>query len=145
MIKTGTTTCPLEWLKFYWFFFFSLKNCFCPYCAACGVLVHCGGGGGGLVAQACRHFVTPWTVAHQAPLSTGFSKDTAVGCHFLLQGIFLTQGSNLGLLHCRQMLHNPSQKPLSSLTRDQTQALIVKATGPKNWTARELPRKATIF
>ena len=26
-------------------------------------------------------------------------------CHFLLQGIFLTQGSNPGLLHCRQMLY----------------------------------------
>ena len=28
--------------------------------------------------------------------------------HFLLQGIFLTQGSNLGLLHCRQMLYHLS-------------------------------------
>ena len=26
-------------------------------------------------------------------------KNTGVGCHFLLQGIFLTQGSNLHLLH----------------------------------------------
>ena len=32
-------------------------------------------------------------------------KSTGVGCHFLLQRIFLTQGSNLGLLHCRQMLY----------------------------------------
>ena len=40
-------------------------------------------------------FVTLWTVAHQAPLSRGFpGKNTGVGCHFLLQGIFLTQGSN---------------------------------------------------
>ena len=31
-------------------------------------------------------------------------KITGVGCHFLLQGIFPTQGSNLGLLHCRQIL-----------------------------------------
>ena len=31
-------------------------------------------------------------------------KNTAVGFHFLLQGIFLTQGLNLGLLHCRQTL-----------------------------------------
>ena len=31
-------------------------------------------------------------------------KNTGVGCHFLLQGIFLTQGLNLGLLHCRQIL-----------------------------------------
>ena len=27
---------------------------------------------------------------------------TGVDCHFLLQGILQTQGSNLGLLHCRQ-------------------------------------------
>ena len=31
-------------------------------------------------------------------------KNTGVGCHFLLQGIFLTQGLNLGLLHCGQIL-----------------------------------------
>ena len=31
-------------------------------------------------------------------------KNTGVGCHFLLQGIFLSQGSNLGLLHCRYSL-----------------------------------------
>ena len=31
-------------------------------------------------------------------------KSTWVGCHFLLQGIFPTQGSNPGLPHCRQML-----------------------------------------
>ena len=28
-----------------------------------------------------------------------------MGCHFFFQGIFLTQGSNLGLLHCRQILY----------------------------------------
>ena len=28
-----------------------------------------------------------------------------MGCHFLLHGIFLTQGSNPGLLHCRQILY----------------------------------------
>ena len=31
-------------------------------------------------------------------------KNTRVGCHFLLQGIFLTQGSNPALSHCRQIL-----------------------------------------
>ena len=31
-------------------------------------------------------------------------KSTGVACHFLLQGLFLTQGSNPGLLHSRQML-----------------------------------------
>ena len=32
-------------------------------------------------------------------------KNTGVGCHFLLQGIFLTQGSSPRLLHCRQIPH----------------------------------------
>ena len=30
-------------------------------------------------------------------------KNTGVGCHFLLQGIFQTEGLNLGLLHCRRI------------------------------------------
>ena len=30
-------------------------------------------------------------------------ENTGVGCHFLLQGIFLTQGSNPNFLHCRQI------------------------------------------
>ena len=33
-----------------------------------------------------------------------------VGCHFLLQGIFPTQGSNPGLLHCRQILYHLSHQ-----------------------------------
>ena len=32
-------------------------------------------------------------------------KNTGVGCHFLLQGIFPTQRLNPGLLHCRKTLH----------------------------------------
>ena len=32
------------------------------------------GGGGGLVAKSCPTLVTPWTVARQAPLSMGFSR-----------------------------------------------------------------------
>ena len=37
-------------------------------------------------------------------------KDTGVGCHFLLQGIFPTQGSNPGLLNCREILYRLSYK-----------------------------------
>ena len=40
-------------------------------------------------------------------------KNTRVGCCFLLQGIFPTQGWNLGLPHCRQTLLSESPgKPL---------------------------------
>ena len=37
-------------------------------------------------------------------------KNTGVGCHFLLQGIFPTQGSNVGLPHCGQILHHLSHQ-----------------------------------
>ena len=37
-------------------------------------------------------------------------KNTGVGCPFLLQGIFLTQGSNPGLLHCGQSLQHLSHQ-----------------------------------
>jgi len=35
-------------------------------------------------------------------------KNTGVGCHALLQGIFPTQGSNPSLLHCRWVLYHLS-------------------------------------
>ena len=41
-------------------------------------------------------------------------KSIGVGCHFLLQGILLTQGLNLGLLHCRQIFL--SSEPPASLS-----------------------------
>ena len=45
-----------------------------------------------------RLCVTLWTVAHQASLSMGFSRQLWSGLPFLLQGTFPTQGSNLHLL-----------------------------------------------
>ena len=41
-------------------------------------------------------FAAPWAIAHQAPLSMGFSRQEYwVGYHSVLQGIFLTLGWNL--------------------------------------------------
>ena len=37
-------------------------------------------------------------------------KNTGVGSHSLLQGIFWTQGSNPGFLHCRQILYHLSHQ-----------------------------------
>ena len=58
------------------------------------------------VVQSC---LTLCDLMDRSPLGSSIhgifpGKSTGVGCHFLLQGIFLTQGSNLGLLNCRQML-----------------------------------------
>ena len=37
-------------------------------------------------------------------------KNTGMGCHALLQGIFPTQGLNPGFLHCRQILYHLSPR-----------------------------------
>ena len=56
-------------------------------------------------------FVTPWTVAWEATLSIKFSRQgSGVGCHSFLQGIFLTQELNPGLLYWRQILYHLSHQ-----------------------------------
>ena len=50
----------------------------------------------------------PWT-------SPG--KNTGVGSHSLIQGIFLIQGSNLGLPHCRWILYYLSHQLLQLFTQ----------------------------
>ena len=56
-----------------------------------------------------RLFSTPWTVVH----GTLQARNTGVGS--LLQGIFPTQGSNLGLPHCRQTLYHLSHQEVSDI------------------------------
>jgi len=67
---------------------------------------------GCLAAQLCPTVLRPhglWPARLLCPWSSP-GKNTGVGCHSLLQGIFLTQGSNLSLLHCRQILHHLSHQ-----------------------------------
>ena len=52
-----------------------------------------------LVAQSCPTLCDPMVCPRNS-----LHKNTGVGCHSLLQEIFSTQGSNQGLLHCKQML-----------------------------------------
>ena len=74
-----------------------------------------------------RLFATPWTVAHQAPLSMDFpDKTTGVGSHFLLQGIFLTQGLNWHLLHSRQILYHLSHQLEYQFNHGQKESEIIK-------------------
>ena len=52
---------------------------------------------------------TAWTVATKLLCAWNSpGKNTGTGSHSLLQGIFLTQGWNLGLLHCRWILYQLS-------------------------------------
>ena len=71
------------------------------------------------------------TVAYQAPPSMGFpGNNTGVGCHFLLQEIFPTQGLNLVLLHCRQMLYHLSYQGSLVIYLQKYEA---KNPCPQNW------------
>ena len=61
---------------------------------------------GGLVSKSCPTLVTPWTVAHQAPLSMGFSRQEYwSGLPFPSPGHLPDPGMEPGLLHCRQFLY----------------------------------------
>ena len=56
-----------------------------------------------------------------------YKKNTRVGCHSLLQRIFLTQGSNPGFLHCRQVLYHHSHQ--GNLQQCKS-AIIIHASPP---------------
>ena len=72
-----------------------------------------------------QFFVTQWTIAHQAnPSMKSPGKETGVGCHFLLQGIFPTQGLHPHLLHLLHLLHwQVEYLPLSHLGSQESDAL----------------------
>ena len=53
-------------------------------------------------------FATPWTILYYPWNSPG--QNTGVGSLSILQGIFTSQGSNPGLLHCRRILYQLSPK-----------------------------------
>ena len=56
-------------------------------------------------------FSTLWTVCPDSSVhGDSPGKNTGVGCHALLQGIFLSQGSNPGLPHCRWIIYQLSHQ-----------------------------------
>ena len=78
-------------------------------------------------------------------------KNTGVGCHALLQGIFSTQGSNPSLPHCRQILYHLSHQrgprileqlayPFSrgsSWPRNRTRVSCIAGTFFTSWATRK--------
>ena len=85
-------------------------------CAVCCVLC--------LVAQLCLTLYDPLDCSPPGSFVYGDSpgKNTGVGCHVLLYGIFPTQGSSSGLPHCRWILyclsHQGSQRILRGRERN---------------------------
>ena len=64
-----------------------------------------------LVPQSCLTLCNPMdSLPGSSVHGDSPGKNTGVGCHALLQGIFLTEGSNPGLLHCRLILYHLSHQ-----------------------------------
>ena len=65
-----------------------------------------------LVAQLCPTLCDPMdcNLPGFSVHSMFQARKTGVGYHFLLQGIFPTQGLNPGVLHCRQILYHLSHQ-----------------------------------
>ena len=95
------TDCDIG-LDSFWSHFFPSVKCECHTCL---ILLLC------MCAQLCR---TLWDLMECSLGSPAHGdspgKNTRVDCHFVLQGIFPTQGSNPGLLHGRQILYHLSHR-----------------------------------
>ena len=77
-----------------------------------------------------RLFATPWTIQ-----SMEFSsQNTGVGSLSLLQGIFPTQGWNLGLLHCRWILFQLSHQERPRILEWVAYPFSRGSSLPRNWT-----------
>ena len=61
------------------------------------------------------------------------SQNTGVGSLSLLQGIFLTQGSNPGLRHCRQILYQLSHKGSPRMLEWVAFPFSSRSSQPRNW------------
>ena len=94
--------------------------------------------------------MTPWTKQSNSP-----GQNTGIGCLSLLQGIFLTWASNLGLPHYRWILYQLSHKgsPItlewvahpfsrgSSWSRNWTRVSCIAGVFLTNWVIREALKK----
>ena len=61
-------------------------------------------------------------------------KNTGVGCHALLHGIFPSQGSNPGLLHCKWILYHLSHQGSPRILEWITYPFSRGSSWPRNWT-----------
>ena len=60
-------------------------------------------------------------------------RNTGVGCHALLQGIFLTQELNQDLLHCRQILYLLSHQGGPRILERVVYPFSRGSSQPRNW------------
>ena len=113
-----------------------------------------------VVAQSCLTLCDPmdYSLPGSSVHEDSPGKNTGVGCHALLQGIFPNQGSNPGLPHCRWILyclsHQGSPRILervahpffrgSSQSRNRTRVSCIAGRFFTSWaTRREMQIKTT--
>ena len=89
-----------------------------------------------LVAQLCLTLCDP--VDYSPPGSSVHEdspgKNTGVGCHALLQGIFPTPGLNPGLPHCRQILYWLSHQGSPKILKWVAYPFSKGSSQLRNWT-----------
>ena len=101
------------------------------FCEVCAVLCS--------VAQSCATLCLPvncnppgFSIHRDSP-----DKNTRLSCHTLLQGIFPTQASNPGLLHCREIFFflpsEPPGKPKNTEVGNLTFLQGIFPTQKLNW------------
>ena len=90
------------------------------------------GGGGDLVTKSCPTLVTPWTVALQAPLSMGFSRQQyQTGLSFPSLGDLPHPGIKPGS-PALEVTSSPSEPPGKSSLKGDNEAGMVHFVGKKS-------------
>ena len=84
--------------------------------------------------------MTKFTTKKKKIRATGGKKKKRilVGSHSLLQGIFPTQGSNLGFLHCRQIIYHLSYQ-------GSIYSVVEKSTSLQHEASNVAPPEAQIW
>ena len=88
------------------------------------------------VAQLCPALCNPMdcSLPGSSVYGDSPSKNTGVGCHALLQGIFLTEGSSPGLLHCKQILCHLSHQGIPRMLEWVAYPFSRESSQPRNQT-----------
>ena len=81
-------------------------------------------------AQSC---LTLWDTIDYSPWNSP-AQNTGIGSLSLLQGIFPTQGSNPGLLHCRQILYQLSSRGRPGILEWVVYLFSSRSSQPRNRT-----------
>ena len=125
-LNTGTSNfnCALLYcaLQISWvFFFFSILFHYSLLC---------------LVIQSCLTLCNPmdWGPPGSSVHGNSPGKNTGVGWHALLQGVFPTQGWNPGLMHCRQILYCLNHQGSPQILKWVSYPFSRGSSQPRNWT-----------